>query len=174
MIEHTPTRIAHVYLGKSPPRVALFFTFFYAAPASYTLKDAVPPLHRPPTPDPTMTDDKLAQRASQLAADLPAASYTISAGYTPSGANVSAYLSAGVLSWSHNLGSSSCTRARALELLHELRGYLSALRAADSAFDALCAAATPRFELFVSSGHMDFTVAEWDGEGEIVWHYALD
>jgi hypothetical protein len=116
----------------------------------------------------------MAEIADDLAIWLSLGESRASAGCTPSGMFVDATMSDATIFFCHNLSTRAPTRAEALAIFAELKLWMEQLREASEAFDALCAPRGAWWELYVLSGQMDFTVAEWDGQGEVVWRSALD
>lgn len=116
----------------------------------------------------------MAQIADELAMYLSLGESRVSAGRTPSGLFVDAAMGDAHVFFSHNLTTRAPTKEQARAMLVELKLWMEQLRAASEAFDALCAPRGVGLELYVLSGPMDFTVAEWDGVGEIVWRSPLD
>ena len=115
----------------------------------------------------------IAQIADDLAIWLSLGESRASAGCTPSGMFVDATMSDATIFFFHNLSTRAPTKAEALAMFAELKLWMEQLRDASEAFDALCAVRAARWELYVFSGPMDFTVAEWDGQGEVVWRSPL-
>jgi hypothetical protein len=112
--------------------------------------------------------------AAQLLEDLAASSYMVGAGQTRAGDPLYAVRRSDRLTIGYNLGGDVATRAQVITLLHQMRDHAAALAGASAAFAAYIAARPLVFEVCVFSGHMDFTVASWDGRGEIEWSVTLE
>lgn len=111
--------------------------------------------------------------AAQLLEDLASSPYVVGAGMTPAGEPLYAVQEPSRLIIGHNPGGGLATYAEVTALLHAMRDHAAALVGASDAFAAYIAARPIMFEVRVFSGHVDSTLARWDGRGEIVWEVTL-